>query len=206
MADYYDEYWQRRRPPPCDDPLASRRRELLAAALARAPAASILDAGCGTGDLVASLHAEGRGALGMDVSARAVSAASAAHPQCRFVQHSLEELPWPFAPASFDVVVSFEVIEHLVRPRRLLQGAREVLRPGGHLAITTPYHGLVKNVALAALRFDRHFDVEGDHLRFFSDRALRRLLAQTGFEPVLVRHFGRRWPLSAGVFIWARRS
>ena len=40
-------------------------------------------------------------------------------------------------------------------------------RHGGGLALTTPYHGRIKNFAVAALAFDRHFDVEGDHVRFF---------------------------------------
>ena len=141
----------------------------------------------------------------MDVSERALERARALAPDVRFVRHAVDSLPWPFEPASFDVVVSFDVIEHLLRPRRLLEGARAVLRPGGALALTTPYHGLLKNVALVATRFDRHFDVEGDHVRFFSDRALRRLLADTGFADVELDHFGRAWGLWAGVFAWARR-
>ena len=53
--------------------------------------------------------------------------------------------------AAVDVVVSFEVIEHLLEPRALLGGARSALVRGGALFISTPYHGLVKNMAVAAL-------------------------------------------------------
>ena len=77
------------------------------------------------------------------------------------------------------------------------------MRDGGGLALTTPYHGRLKNLAIAAVGFDRHFAVEGDHVRFFSDRSLRRLLEETGFDVVRVEHFGRvRW-LWAGAFVWA---
>ncbi len=199
---FYDEYWQRDSPLPCTDPLTPTRVERLRRVL---PAkARVLDVGCGSGDLVALLASEGHEAVGMDVSARAVELASSRHPEATFLRHAVEALPWPVEAGNFDAVVSFEVLEHLLRPRRLLEGARTALRSGGGLALTTPYHGLVKNVAIAVTAFDRHFAVEGEHLRFFSDRALRRLLDDTGFEVVRLEHFGRvRW-LWADVFAWAR--
>jgi 2-polyprenyl-6-hydroxyphenyl methylase/3-demethylubiquinone-9 3-methyltransferase len=84
-------------------------------------------------------------------------------------------------------------------------GAHEALRPGGLFALTTPYHGLVKNVALALHGFDRHFAIEGDHIRFFSDRALTRLAESTGFTVCGIRHFGRFAPVWAGTFVWMER-
>jgi len=200
---YYDEYWQQDSPVPCSDPLTPIRVERLRRVLA--PKARVLDAGCGSGDLVALLASAGHEAIGMDVSVRAVELASSRHPDATFVHHSVEELPWPVEAGSFDAVVSFEVLEHLLRPRRLLEGARTALRSGGQLVLTTPYHGLFKNLAIAVAAFDRHFAVEGDHLRFFSDRALRRLLEDTGFEVVRMEHLGRtRW-LWADVFACARK-
>jgi 2-polyprenyl-3-methyl-5-hydroxy-6-metoxy-1,4-benzoquinol methylase len=200
---YYDEYWQRDAPPPLADPLAPGRLRLLREVLP--PGGRVLDAGCGAGDLVAELARDGHTASGMDVSTEAVALAGRRHPDCTFLRHSAEELPWPVDAGSLDAVVAFEVIEHLLRPRRLLEGAREGLRPGGGLALTTPYHGLAKNLALAAFAFDRHFAVEGDHVRFFSDRALRRLLAETGYTVERLSHFGRIWGVWSGVFVWARR-
>jgi 2-polyprenyl-3-methyl-5-hydroxy-6-metoxy-1,4-benzoquinol methylase len=203
VREYYEDYWRRDAPPPCADPLTPLRLRLLRRELA--PGARVLDAGCGAGDLVGLLAGDGHEAVGMDVSERAVELAARRHPQARFVRHSVEELPWPVDRGSFDAVTAFEVIEHLLRPGRLLEGAREALRPGGGLALTTPYHGWLKNVAVATLAFDRHFAVEGDHIRFFSDRALRRLLEQTGFRVARVEHYGRIWGLWAGVFVWAHR-
>jgi len=200
---YYDEYWQQESPVPCSDPLTPTRVERLRRVLP--PKARVLEAGCGSGDLVAFLASAGHEAVGMDVSARAVELASSRHPDATFVHHSVEELPWPVEAGSFDAVVSFEVLEHLLRPRRLLEGARTALRSGGQLVLTTPYHGLLKNLAIVVAAFDRHFAVEGDHLRFFSDRALRRLLEDTGFELVRLEHLGRaRW-LWADVFASARK-
>jgi 2-polyprenyl-3-methyl-5-hydroxy-6-metoxy-1,4-benzoquinol methylase len=203
LEHYYDEYWRREDPPPCADPLAGERARLLGRVLP--PGARVLDVGAGAGDLVAALGAKGHEAVGMEISERAVELARERHPESRLLRHSAEELPWPVDRESFDAVVAFEVVEHLLRPRRLLEGAQAALRPGGGLALTTPYHGRLKNLAVTAVAFDRHFAVEGDHVRFFSDRALRRLLEETGYEVAEVRHFGRIWGLWAGTFVWAHR-
>ena len=205
MKQYYEAYWQRDVPPPVGDPLAPSRLRLLRQCMAGINVERALEVGCGAGDLTAALASSGIAATGLDISDEAVARASKAHPECRFVQQRVEDRPWPVETGAFDVVASFEVIEHLLQPRELLLGARTVLRDGGHIAITTPYHGVAKNIAMALRGFDQHFAVEGEHIRFFSDRALRRLLNETGFEVVRVAHFGRGWPLWAGAFIWARK-
>lgn len=208
MADarrYYEDYWERPEPPPLADPLAPRRLELVRMLLRKAHARRVLDAGAGAGDLVAALAADGYETVGLEVSERAVALAAARHPGSMLIRHSVEELPWPVEQGLFDAVVTLEVIEHLLRPRRLLEGAHGALRPGGILAVSTPYHGFTKNLVLAGLRFDRHFAVEGDHIRFFSDAALRRLAADTGFEVDRIEHLGRGWPLWANSLVSMRR-
>lgn len=203
---YYDEYWSASRPSPLDDPLAAPRlrrlRELLRSL---PPRPRVVDMGAGAGDLVATLAADGAEASGFDVSARAVELARRRHPDCEFAVASAEDLPWPVEPGSVDVVVAFEVIEHLLRPRRLLEGARAALTPGGALALSAPYHGRIKNTALSLAAFERHFAVEGDHVRFFTDRSLRQLLVQTGFRVERTFHLGRAPFLWANTMIWARR-
>jgi hypothetical protein len=91
-------------------------------------------------------------------------------------------------------------------PRAFLAGAREALRPGGALAVSTPFHGRTKAVAIGLLAFERHFDPDGDHVRFFTDRTLRRMLLETGFDDVEVVHLGRFAPLWANTWAWARAS
>jgi 2-polyprenyl-3-methyl-5-hydroxy-6-metoxy-1,4-benzoquinol methylase len=203
--EHYEEYWARPEPPPLGDPLTPRRHALVLDRLRQAGARRVLDAGAGAGDLVAALTDAGFDAVGLELSERALALARERHPSATFLRHSVEELPWPVEKGSFDAVVSLEVIEHLLRPRRLLEGARAALRPDGRLVLSTPYHGPAKNLVLAAFRFDRHFAVEGDHIRFFSDRALRRLAAETGFEVERIDHLGRTWPLWANSLLWARR-
>lgn len=206
LQDYYEEYWSRAAPSPLTDPLTPTRLHLLREELGQTSAKRVLDAGCGVGTIVAALAAEGFDASGIDISPSAIKLARRTHPQRSFTAHSVEDLPWPIQENSVDAVVAFELIEHLLRPRRLLEGARTALARGGHIALTTPYHGLLKNLALASLGFERHFAVEGDHIRFFTDGELRRLLEETGFRVERTIHFGR-WPgVWAGVFVWATKA
>lgn len=164
-----------------------------------------MDCGSGHGDLVTAAARRGFIATGLEISEAAVVLAQRRHPASSFVCHSLEDVPWPIEQQGFDIVSSFEVIEHLIRPRRLLQGAFDALRSGGYVAITTPYHGLIKNLVVSAIGFERHFAAEGPHIRFFTDASLGRLASEVGFRNVAFFHYGRIPPVWSGVFMWARK-
>jgi SAM-dependent methyltransferase len=98
---------------------------------------TVLDAGCGSGYGTAEL-ANAALIVGVDNSAEAVGHArrTFARPGVHFLQGACESLP--FADASFDLLVVFEVIEHIEKWRELLGEARRILRPCGVLLISTP--------------------------------------------------------------------
>jgi hypothetical protein len=53
-----------------------------------------------------------------------------------------------------------------------LRQANALLRTRGHLVLTTPYHGYLKNLLIAALgKSDSHFDplLDGGHIKFWDD-------------------------------------
>ena len=111
-------------------------RYTFAARLARRK--RVLDVGCGAGYGTAELAQTAREATGIDVSAEAVEYAQTHYGQVnvRFEVGSATEMP--FVDASFDLVVAFEVIEHLENWQQLLTEARRVLAPGGQLVVSTP--------------------------------------------------------------------
>lgn len=99
--------------------------------------AHVLDSGCGSGYGTAELpHAAS--VVGLDVSADAVAFAGTNYwrPGVHFIQGASEALP--FADASFDLVLAFEVIEHLERWERMLAESLRVLRSSGILLVSTP--------------------------------------------------------------------
>jgi ubiquinone/menaquinone biosynthesis C-methylase UbiE len=102
-----------------------------------AEGARVLDAGCGSGYGTAEFtHAIS--VVAVDVSAEAVAHArrTFSRPAVQFLQGALEALP--FADGSFDLLVAFEVIEHLERWQEMLAEARRVLSPSGVLLVSTP--------------------------------------------------------------------
>ena len=75
--------------------------------------------------------------------------------------------------SAFDLVLCAETVEHVRDLQLFLSEIRRVLRPGGELALTTP-----ATPPLAPLQ-----DPLSPHLRRFTRRSLRRVLAELGFEP-----------------------
>ena len=74
----------------------------------------------------------------------------------------------------------------------MLKELNRVLKPGGVLILTTPYHGLIKNLLLVLFNFDRHFnDLNGGHIRFFTVRSLTNLLEECRFFVTEINLFGR---------------
>lgn len=128
----------------------------------------ILDAGCGTGQMLQHLTRYGH-AVGVDSSPEAIHFA-ASRDVDRLVLGSIFDLP--FAPGSFDCVLSLDVIEHVDDDRQLVQHLYSVVKPGGHLIVTVP--------AFQAL-WSEHDEVNW-HKRRYRSGQLDALLRETGLE------------------------
>lgn len=154
----------------------------------------LLDLGCGNGSFSNFLAKQGFEVTGIEESASGIAQAQHAYPNCHFKQGSIYDLDLTDLSQAFDIVLSAEVIEHLVFPRELVRVARQCLRPGGTLIITTPYHGYLKNLSLALTgKMDGHFTVlwDGGHIKFFSVDTLKKLVVSEGFTDPQFRFAGR---------------
>ena len=202
--DYYERYWTAgETAPPDTDPLTEDRvRMFLRYSAGRRGA--LLDAGCGGGRSMALLAEAGYQVTGIDISLGALGKARA-HSRAASVVAGVIDSSLPFADGSFDAVLSCEVIEHLLDVTRSLAEMNRVLRPGGRLFLSTPYHGLVKNLVLAVHGFEKHFDPDGGHIRFFTPKSLRQLLERSGFKVERILCLGRFWPLWMNMLILAEK-
>jgi 2-polyprenyl-3-methyl-5-hydroxy-6-metoxy-1,4-benzoquinol methylase len=169
---------------------------------------TLLDIGCGNGAFTAALARRGAQVVGVDVSPTGIALARQEHPGIEWdVRSAYDDLRSRFG-REFDFVVSLEVIEHLFDPRLFLNRAWEVLKPGGRFALSTPYHGYVKNVALAVSdRLDGHFTAlwDGGHIKFFSWGTIQVLLKEVGFVDLRFRGAGRVPFLWKSMVVSARR-
>lgn len=97
----------------------------------------VLDAGCGVGAYLERLSDRAQAAYGLEYDrARAEEAGRRAQ---GVLQAAAEDLP--LAPHSFDLILSHEVLEHVVDDRAAAAEAVRVLRPGGRLLLFVPNRG-----------------------------------------------------------------
>jgi 2-polyprenyl-6-hydroxyphenyl methylase/3-demethylubiquinone-9 3-methyltransferase len=154
----------------------------------------VLDAGCGDGAFGEHLESFGFAVSGFDTSETGVALARQRIRSGVVAQASAYEDLQAVFGRRFDAVTALEVIEHLYAPRDFLRRISATLKPGAPLILSTPYHGYLKNLALAALgELDRHFTVlwDGGHIKFFSVRTLRQMLRECGYDLVSVGGAGR---------------
>jgi SAM-dependent methyltransferase len=130
----------------------------------------LLDAGCGTGANLAFLEQYGT-AFGLELFARGLQFGHARGLR-RLMQGSVTHLP--FADASIDVVLSFDVLYCLQTPaeQAAIREMFRVLRPGGSVVINV--------AALDILKGDH--SALGGEVRRYTKRELRDKLARAGFE------------------------
>lgn len=98
----------------------------------------VLDAACGEGYGSHILAQKARSVVGVDLSNEAIDHARQTYQQenLRFIQSNVLDLE--FEDNSFDVVVSFETLEHLSEHEALIKEFNRVLKPSGVLLISTP--------------------------------------------------------------------
>ncbi len=193
-------------------PRQVRARTEVAALCARrsaAPVTRVLDVGCGDGSFLANLAAhlddERISYVGVDYSEYQLAKAAT----LPFEFHRCDlGVGIPLPDASVDVVHAAEVIEHLSDPDRLIEECARVLRPGGHLVLTTPnlhawfnrmlflagiqpiFHETSSRstqVGAGPLRRIKRDSRPVGHLRLFNRTALTDLLRREGFRVDRVR-------------------
>jgi 2-polyprenyl-6-hydroxyphenyl methylase/3-demethylubiquinone-9 3-methyltransferase len=151
------------------------------------------DLGCGSGATCGMLAALGFDMTGIDLSESGIAQARLAYPQVKtFVGSVYDDLAARYG--CFPLVVSLEVIEHCVYPHAFARTFLGLIAPGGVGFLSTPYHGYLKNIALAVSgKMDWHFGAlnVGGHIKFFSIDTLGAALRQAGAKDIEFHRAGR---------------
>ena len=141
------------------------------------PGMDVLEVGCGIGTVVEALRRKGCRAKGTDISAQAVAYGREKYPGIELAAEAAEKMSW--ADGSFDVVVSFDVVEHLMEVEVHLEEVRRVLRAGGYYLVGTP--NKYCSAFFDTLRL-RNFSWRQSHPSLQSWRGLRRRMERCGFS------------------------
>lgn len=95
-----------------------------------------------------------------------------------FSTQNIEE-KFPGLAGTFDTVFALNVVEHIEDHRQALINANKMLKPGGRVIILVPAFQQLYN----------SFDEQLGHYRRYTDKSLRNLLEETGFEVVHSQYF-----------------
>ena len=160
------------------------------------PGSVVMDAGCGNGTFISLFQNRNWRLHGSDLSPTGIEIARKTFPNINFFLADGQTLYAGFLATvgPVDAVISTEVIEHLYDPRGFLRNCYELLKPGGTLVVSTPYHGYLKNLLLAVTgKMDQHFTVLWDHghIKFWSRKTLEQALREAGFVNFEFRGSGR---------------
>lgn len=157
----------------------------------------MLDVGCATGNFLAALRRQGWEGYGVETNAGA-----AAYARERFgltvFTGELEAASFP--DQHFDLVVLWDVLEHLHQPRQVLLETARIARPGGSLLLVLPNPD-----SLEAHLFGRYWagwDVPR-HLHIFPAAVVAQLLDETNWQMrEIVCITGRAWLFNLSLHHW----
>jgi len=134
----------------------------------------IIDVGCGLGYLTYAIKQEGFNVVGIDTSAKAVDAASFRYDACYECVSAADYAKKH--PASFDLVILSQVIEHLCNPMEILIDAMRLTKKGGYVLVCVPNKGAFP------LQSIWQTELPPVHLWWFSRRSIENLAAHINAE------------------------
>lgn len=153
----------------------------------------VFEIGCGNGATAKMFSDLGYEVTGIDFSKTGIEQANKAYPGLKFYVDSVcNDLA--LAYGKFSIVCSIEAMEHLYAPKKLVENMYSLLENNGIGIISVPYHGYLKNLALAISgKMDKHFTAvwDGGHIKFFSIKTLKKILREAGFKDINIVRVGR---------------
>jgi 2-polyprenyl-3-methyl-5-hydroxy-6-metoxy-1,4-benzoquinol methylase len=168
----------------------------------RAPVGTLLDVGCGAGELRATLSGKYTRYVGIDIVRHAGFPDGA-----ELVLMNLDSGSVPLPDGYADAVVCAETIEHVENPRLLVRELVRLLRPGGFLFVTTPNQLSLASLLCLAARGEFQYFQESPgqypaHITALLPIDLARMATECGLDQVELCYSARgrvpfsplRWP------------
>jgi 2-polyprenyl-3-methyl-5-hydroxy-6-metoxy-1,4-benzoquinol methylase len=146
-----------------------------------------LDVACGPGTFMGTLPVSIE-SIGVDIAVPQIEYASKHYASANREFRTMAPGRLPYDDASFDIVTSVELIEHISSEESglLLKDCLRVLKPGGKIIVTTPNYACFWPVLEFALNRSAKVSYEDQHITKYKPRRLRETLETAGFSGVKV--------------------
>lgn len=153
---------------------------------------TVLDIGCGNGELAEALRAKGCKVTGVDISEKAIEEAK------KFLDEGfcfdIEKENWPdkLLTKKFDLIIVSEVIEHLFDPIVFMKKIKPLVKTGGRIIITTPNILFWKNrlkILFGKFQYEDKGIMDYGHIRFFTTDTIKSFFKKSGFRIVKENNF-----------------
>jgi len=150
----------------------------------------VLDVGCGGGLLSEAMAQRGADVTGIDLGQATIEVAGLhaleSGAKVRYLRESAEEHAAQ-APASYDIVICMEMLEHVPDPRSVLQALRTLVKPTGHVVLSTLNRTLKSYLlAIVGAEYVMKLLTRGTHTyeKFIRPSELSRWSRAAGFDVV----------------------
>lgn len=153
-----------------------------------------LDIGCGSGETSRALKKMGRfeWVCGVEGSPEAANLARKALDQV--VEGDIETIEFPFEPETFDVILTLDILEHLIDPWATLDKLVSLLKPGGILVASLPnvrhYSVVIPLIFFGDWRYQQEGLLDSTHIRFFTRSTAQKFFVKRGLIVEMQGHTG----------------
>lgn len=162
----------------------------------------VLDAGCGAGYGTELLAARGaKSILGIDLAAEAIAYARNQYRRTNLEYQVMDVADLRLADHAFDMVVSFEVIEHLMDQEKFVAGIARVLKADGLFLVSTPNRSVYRQGEEPNPFHTREFTGEEFSQLLSGDFRHVHILGQTHFAGIMLRPVSESPPVTEEVSV-----
>ncbi len=164
----------------------------------------ILDIGCQSGWLCDYLHSMGFEPSGVDIEEELINNGKRKYAHIDFRVADTEVII-PFPGEHFDYIFAGDIIEHVRFTDHFIHEINRTLKKDGIFILTTPNHSIIKNILIALFKYEKHYNPEFPHYRFYTVKSLKNVLIKRGFRIETIKLIGSLPFLAQSIFLTAKK-
>lgn len=162
-----------------------------------------LDLGCGSGETSGYIKKLGKVDWVCGIEGGPAAATLARQKLDLVVEGDIEKITYPFADGTIDLVLTLDILEHLVDPWTTLEKLVKLMRPGGSIVVSIPnvrhYSVLLPLIFLGDWRYTQEGLLDSTHIRFFTRRTAQKFFERQGLKLEAWDHTGGKRGIGAAL-------